>query len=374
MRNKVFSEIYDQFTPDEAVIDELFGKLETAKPKALPFKPIMAVMGAAAVVALSFGITRLIPENPIDVAVNPGLTTTTTTTPTSETVIPDGGVTTTENEATTSHDLLITSESTPPPVAATTTTTAVTTTTTTPVVTATTTDVTTTTTTPVVTTTTTDVTTTTTTPVVTATTTDMTTTTSATTTTVITTLTPEDVTSGDEEEVEEEVEEETEEDDTEIADEDTPELKPLPELDTISEYIDLLGLGDEAYIKYESSFYVGDMKFSSFNTKEFDFEEAKAILNLAVSAQLNPDAPRKDGNKWLKNYSLDFNSSFTITFYENGTVYLSANMDSGYSGEMIFSGDTAAYEKLDAYIQALKNKTTDIPVSDETEVDEEEDE
>lgn len=376
MRNKVFNEIYDQFTPDEAVVNELFGRLETAKPKAVPFKPIMAVMGAAAVIALSFGVTKLIPDDPIDVAFNPSLTTTST----SETIIPAASVTTTKNEITTSHDILTSESETDLPQETTTTPVITEETTTSSITTApcygpgvtSTTAVTTTTTTPVVTTTTTPVVTTTTTPVVTTTTTATTDEIIATTTTT-STLTSEDVTT---EEVitEEEEEEVIEEEDTEVAEEDMPELKPLPEFKTLSEYVDFLGLSDTAHIGYESYFTIGDTKFLSFTTKDFDFGKAEIILSLSANAQLNPDAPRKDGEERLNYYRLTIDDKFIIDFYENGTMEFNTDTDSGYLGYVLFSGDTAAYEMLNEYVEELKGEqeNKDIPVSDETEVGAEE--
>lgn len=343
MKNKVFNEIYDQFTPDEAVVNKLFERLETAKPKAVPFKPIMAVMGAAAVIALSFGVTKLIPDNPIDVAFNPSLTTTST----SETIIPAASVTTTTpvitEETTTSS--ITTAPCYGPGV---TSTTAVTTTTTTPIVT--------TTTTPVVTTTTT------------ATTDEITTTT----TTTTSTLTSEDVTT--EEVITEEEEEVTEEEDTEVAEEDMPELKPLPEFKTLSEYVDFLGLSDTAHIGYESYFTIGDTKFLSFTTKDFDFGKAEIILSLSANAQLNPDTPRKNGEERLNYYRLTIDDKFIIDFYENGTIEFNTDTDSGYLGYVLFSGDTAAYEMLNEYVEEIKGEqeNKDIPVSDETEVGAEE--
>ena len=353
MRNKVFNEIYDQFTPDEAVVNELFERLETAKPKAVPFKPIMAVMGAAAVIALSFGVTKLIPDDPIDVAFNPSLTTT-------------------KNEITTSHDILTSESETDLPQETTTTPVITEETTTSSITTApcygpgvtSTTAVTTTTTTPVVTTTTT--------PVVTTTTTTATDEITTTTTTTTSTLTSEDVTT--EEVITEEEEEVIEEEDTEVAEEDMPELKPLPEFKTLSEYVDFLGLSDTAHIGYESYFTIGDTKFLSFTTKDFDFGKAEIILSLSANAQLNPEAPRKNGEERLNYYRLTIDDKFIIDFYENGTIEFNTDTDSGYLGYVLFSGDTAAYEMLNEYVEELKGEqeNKDIPVSDETEVGAEE--
>lgn len=369
MNRKVFNEIYDQLTPDAAVMNELFEKLETAKPKAIPFKPIMAVMGAAAVIALSFGVTKLIPDDPIDVAFNPSLT---TTSPQPEESIPAASVTTTTALLTTSNDILtseseteLSQETTTTPVKTEETTSELTTSssiTTAPCygpgVTSTT-AVTTTTTTPVVTTTTT--------PVVTTTTTTATDeiTTTTTTTTIVTTLPPES------ESTEEEVtEEDVTEEDEEVAEEDV-EYEELPKFNTFSEYITFLSLGNKAYIGYEEYFRIGESTFVSFTSKEIDISIAETILNLTAGAKLNPDAPRKDGDSSFKYHRLSVDEHFTVDFYENGTVWLSA---SNYTGIALFSADTAAYEKLDAYIQALKNKNGDIniPISDETEVDAEE--
>ncbi len=364
MKSKTFKEIYDQFTPDEEVVNELFDKLGKDKPKIMPLKPIMAVIGAAAVIALSFGVTRIIPDDPIAVientytssssaepeesehsvivttavqtAQNAPISTTTSrpeTNHTWEPAIPD------ETAETTSSDVT----ALPPLTSVATEETGIATTTEETVI-ATTTEET-------------DI----------ATTTEETT--AVTTTTAETTSAASDTS---DEEAETEDEADIPEDDEEIADEDTEEFEELPELSTLSEYTELLGLSDTAYIGYESYFTIGSTTFSSFNNKEFDLSSAEAVLSSAAGAAVNPDAPTKNEDGHFSYYRLSVEGKFYIDFLENGTMCLTPNTDSGYLDTVIFSGDTAAYVMLDEYVKEITREKTNnaITESDETEVSE----
>ena len=77
MKEKIFNDIYNQYTPDKQVVNRLFERIETKKPKSVSFKPIIAVASAAAGLALCFAAWKLLPSGPnIEVQTSAALTTT----------------------------------------------------------------------------------------------------------------------------------------------------------------------------------------------------------------------------------------------------------------------------------------------------------
>lgn len=69
MKKAIFNDIYNQFTPDQRVIDGLFERIEKEDraAKRFPYKPVLAVASVAALAVLSVGISRIIPHGEIEI-------------------------------------------------------------------------------------------------------------------------------------------------------------------------------------------------------------------------------------------------------------------------------------------------------------------
>ncbi|MBQ8904016.1 MAG: hypothetical protein IJY73_07000 [Oscillospiraceae bacterium] len=78
MKETIFNDIYNQYEPDKEIVSRLMSRARTEKPKAVSFRPVIAVASAAAGLALCFAAWKLIPSGP-DISVeNPAAVTTTT--------------------------------------------------------------------------------------------------------------------------------------------------------------------------------------------------------------------------------------------------------------------------------------------------------
>ena len=350
MKETIFKDIYNQYEPDSKLVNRLMERVKNEKPKAVPFKPIIAVASAVAGLALCFAAWKLLPSDPNIEVINPAVVATTTTTATYKSNIitntdpiltletPPGATTapaygpwdettttacettTTTNSSweetvpTTSHDIIILTDTTTVAITETQTTSKVPEATTVTV----------------------------TSPYETATVTEE----IIVTTSEITTLAP--VTETEEsEETEEEVIPEA---DTESAiDDEAPVSEDLPIFNTLGEYYDFFDFEkvETARISYETR----ANGFVSFNFEEMDIQLAEETALSLKDCVRNDDAPlRGENNEYIRKVGISINDTFSISICENGTIKFSAK---NYNGTIKFTTETSLYDKLYEYAMSI---------------------
>ena len=349
MKETIFKDIYNQYEPDSELVNRLMERVRKEKPKAVPFKPIIAVASAVAGLALCFAATKLIPSGPNIEVISPAATTTTATyksnviintepvpvltvdTPPGATTAPAYGpwdeTTTTAYETTTatnssweetfpttSHDIIILTDTTTVAITETQTTSkvpeATTVTVTSPYETATVTE-------------------------------EIIVTTSEITTLAHVTETEES------KETEEEVIPEV---DTEIAiDDEAPVSEDLPIFNTLGEYYDFFDFEkvETARISYETR----ANGFVSFNFEEMDIQLAEETALSLKDCVRNDDAPlRGENNEYIRKVGILINDTFSISICENGTIKFSAK---NYKGTIKSTTDPSLYDKLYEYVMSI---------------------
>lgn len=339
MKETIFNDIYNQYEPDKELVNRLMERVRKEKPKAIPFKPVIAVASAAAGLALCFAATKLLPSDPNIEVVNPAAGTTTTTTYKSNIIINTDPVYTFEtlpgatsapcygppDETTTAPETRPTTTShacVEPTCGCTKTTTATLITDENEIETK-----------PIETTVTTDETA------------ENTTVTQAiVTTTEITTLPPVTETEND---VEEDADVESDKED--VIDDEAPLLEDLPIFDTLGEYYVFLSFekAETAHINYETR----ANGFISFNHEEMDIQLAEETALSLKDCVRNDDAPlRGENNEYTRYVGISINDTFRINIRENGTIQFSAE---NYKGTIKFTTDPSVYDMLYEYAMSI---------------------
>ena len=80
MKETIFNEIYNQYEPDKEIVSRLMTRVGKEKPKAVSFRPMIAVASAAAGLALCLAAWKLLPSGPNIAVENPATGTSQTTT------------------------------------------------------------------------------------------------------------------------------------------------------------------------------------------------------------------------------------------------------------------------------------------------------
>lgn len=346
MKETIFKDIYNQYEPDSELVNRLMERVRKEKPKAVPFKPIIAVASAVAGLALCFAATKLIPSGPNIEVISPAATTTTATyksniitntdpaltleTPPGATTAPAYGpwdeTTTTACETTTatnssweetfpttSHDIIILTETTTATVTETQTTSKVPETTTVTV------------TSPYETTTATEE--------------------IIVTTSEITTLAP--VSESEE-----------------AADIATDDITEMPTFDTFGEYCDYFRLWDKLHNVRFTCQLVSESNTTKIDT-EIDGAVLEEVLLTSRNCKRNMNAPYH-----YKNVQFHINEEFSVHIQKSGSIQLYAG---DYNNLVTFEGDTETYKKLLRFAKSLNGgETTPHTTTSEYEYSEDE--